>query len=207
MTNPANMEPGSTLLIDFKLCSIGKCDQARRKNALRNTVIFNRIDLGGEVSRAKLETLGNLLLSHVLFNSVPVCGGSVHRDGCRMRVSYLIVLAKETLQGQRASVLHHLPNCPLLYSPISLIFLSCSLVPFKSSPAFCSFGLFLIFHTLCLSVSGSLLRPPSCQSNAPSPPSLLSGLRRERRAAVAAAASQDVFFLSGARHIHNHTYN
>lgn len=130
----------------------------------------------------------------MLFNSAPVCGGSVHRDGCRMRVSYLIVLAKETLQGQRASILHHLPNCPLLYSSISLISLSCSLVPFKSTPAFSSFGLFLIFLTLCLSVSGSLPHPPSCQSNAPSPPSLLSGLRRERRAAVAAAASQDVFF-------------
>lgn len=50
MTNPANIEPGSTLPIDFKLCSIGKCDQARRKNALRNTVIFNRIDLGGRAA-------------------------------------------------------------------------------------------------------------------------------------------------------------
>lgn len=44
MMNPANIEPMSSLLIDFKLRSIGKCDQAKQRNTHGNTVLFIRID-------------------------------------------------------------------------------------------------------------------------------------------------------------------
>lgn len=44
MMNPANIEPMSSLLIDFKLRSIGKCDQARQRNAHGNAVLFISID-------------------------------------------------------------------------------------------------------------------------------------------------------------------
>lgn len=44
MTNPANIEPVSSLLIDFKLRPIGKFDQARQRNTHGNTVTFNSID-------------------------------------------------------------------------------------------------------------------------------------------------------------------
>lgn len=148
--------------------------------------------------------LVKILLCHVFFNSIPVCGGLEHSDGCRMWVSIcLFLLRRHWTVSKHPPSPSKLPASLFLHPShpsLSLSFWPRVLVSFKSTPVF---SLFLIFHVLCISISGPFsphpvrimhpFLPPCCLFCAVKDVPLL--LRLKAR----------MFSLSGGRHVHNHT--